>query len=71
MRKGSNAWMFLETAGVTTLFFFLNFSSLKSLGNPYRGPQDKETHLVCAFQSSVVLLKCETTTLYEFEFFGT
>lgn len=45
MRKGSNAWMFLETAGVTTFFliFFLNFSSLKSLRNPYRGPQDKET----------------------------
>ena len=42
MRKGSNAWMFLETAGVTT-FFLLNFSSLKSLRNPYRGPQDKET----------------------------
>ena len=25
MRRGSNAWMFLETAGVTTFFFFIFF----------------------------------------------
>ena len=47
-----------------------NFASLKALGNPYRGSQDKETHFICVFQASVVCV-CVKQLLYEFDVFVT